>query len=94
MQETEQRRQMHHSVAIDDRAHLRCSGVTDVDSYDEHTVCAKTVCGILTIEGDGLHVKQLALETGELILDGTVRALYYTDETKTAEGGFFARLLR
>ena len=34
------------------------------------------------------------LETGELILDGTVRALYYTDETKTAEGGFFARLLR
>ena len=94
MQETEQRRQMRHSLALDDRGHLRCSGVLDVDNYDEHTVCAKTACGILTVEGDGLHIRQLALESGELILDGKIRALYYTEENKAAEGGFFARLLR
>jgi sporulation protein YabP len=95
MAEGTERREIRHAVTLDDRRHLTCGGVLDVDNYDEHTVCAKTSCGILTIEGEGLHVKHLALESGELVLEGTVHALYYTDDGKTKEnGGFFARLLR
>ena len=95
MTDTAERRDMRHAITLDDRRHLRCSGVLDVDNYDEHTVCARTARGILTVEGEGLHVKHLALESGELILEGTVGALYYTDETKPAKtGGLFARLLQ
>ena len=95
MAEGTERREMRHTVTLDDRRHLVCGGVLDVDNYDEHTVCAKTSRGILTIEGEGLHVRHLALESGELILEGAVHALYYTDDAKTKEnGGFFARLLR
>ena len=95
MTDTAERREMRHSVSLDDRRHLHCSGVLDVDSYDEHTVCARTARGILTVEGEGLHVKHLALESGELILEGVVGTLFYTDEAKAKpEGGFLSRLLR
>lgn len=95
MGDAEVRREMRHSVALDDRRHLRCSGVVDVDSYDEHMICAKTARGILTVEGEGLHVKHLALESGELILEGMIGALYYTDDAgQTKSGGFLSRLLR
>lgn len=95
MGETDARRDMRHSVALDDRAHLRCSGVLDVDNYDEHTVCARTSRGILTVEGEGLHVRHLALEAGELVLEGKIGALYYTDDAKAESGGgFLSRLLR
>ncbi len=95
MGDAEQSRTARHTITLDDRTHLRCSGVLDVDNYDEHTVCARTSRGILTVEGEGLHVRHLALESGELVLEGTVNALYYTDDTKAKnEGGFLARLLR
>ena len=95
MGETEQSRTARHAIALDDRTHLRCGGILDVDSYDEHTVCARTSRGILTVEGEGLHVRHLALESGELVIEGVVSALYYTDENKASgSGGFFARLLR
>jgi len=94
MGETEQNRQTRHTVALEDRTHLRICGVLDVDNYDEHTVCARTSRGILTVEGEGLHVRHLALESGELVLEGTVSALLYTDDAKAQTGGFFARLLR
>ena len=95
MVDADVRREMRHSVALDDRRHLRCSGVLDVDSYDEHTVCAKTARGILTVEGEGLHVRHLALESGELVIEGVIGALYYTEDSAARrDGGFLSRLLR
>ncbi len=95
MADTAERRDMRHTAILEDRGHLRCSGVLDVDNYDEHTVCARTSRGILTVEGEGLHVRHLALESGELVLEGVISALYYTEEAKVAQGsGFLARLLR
>lgn len=85
-----------HTLSLDDRSDLFLTGVLDVDNYDEHTVTVRTSRGILSIEGDGLHVKHLTLETGELSLCGTVSALWYTEDTKagSGNGGFFARLFR
>ncbi len=83
-----------HAITLDERAHLRVTGVTDVVSCDEHTVTICTVYGILTVEGDGLHVLEITLEEGRLLLDGRVSALYYTEEAPAKAGGFFARLFQ
>lgn len=83
-----------HNLILDDRKSLSMTGVLDVDNYDEHMVTVRTTRGILTVEGDGLHVCRLTLENGELILDGSIAALYYTQESQaqSGNGGFFARL--
>ena len=62
-----------------DRKVLEMRGVTDVISFDEETVELSTACGMLTVEGDGLHVKVLNLAEGIVSLDGTVTALTYSE---------------
>ncbi|MGM9624670.1 MAG: YabP/YqfC family sporulation protein [Eubacteriales bacterium] len=85
-----------HTLTLNSRKDLLITGVLDVDHYDENMTTVHTTCGILTIEGDALHVRRLTLETGELVLDGRITALSYTEEpgAQTGGGGFFARLFR
>ena len=94
MAEQTMQKEQRHSVVLEDRTHLRCTGILDVDSCDEHTVCAKTLRGILTVEGSDLHVRHLALESGDLVIEGNVGALAYTEDTAVKGGSFLSRLLR
>ena len=83
-----------HHLELMGRELLSVGGVVDVDSYDEHTVTVQTVCGILCIEGEGLHVRSLALENGTLSVEGRIGGLYYTDDSIPKSGGFLARLFK
>ncbi len=94
MAEQTVQKEQRHSVVLEDRTHLRCTGILDVDSCDEHAVCARTARGILTVEGTDLHVRHLALETGELVIEGNVGVLAYTEDTAVKSGSFLSRLLR
>lgn len=69
-----------HTLSMRDRKVLEMRGVTDVISFDEETVELSTVCGMLTVEGDGLHVKVLNLAEGIVSLNGTVTALTYSEK--------------
>ncbi len=82
-----------HSIIMEDRRKLSVSGVTDIDSYDEQTIVAITDLGELTIRGWNLHITRLNLEQTELIVDGEVSSLTYTD-TRPQAKGFFAKVLR
>ncbi len=66
-----------HNIRINERANTEISGVESVLSFDETSVIMQTSAGILSVDGEGLNVKKLDLEGGEVILDGKVNALYY-----------------
>ena len=61
--------------------------------------CAILACGIsieiapdvITVPGEGLRVGRLAIDTGELAIDGAFDALDYTEETVSGSG-FWSRL--
>ncbi len=82
-----------HSVIMEDRRKLSVTGVTDIDSFDEQTIIAITDMGELTIRGWNLHITKLNLEQTELLVDGEVSSLTYTD-TRPQAKGFFAKMLR
>ncbi len=82
-----------HSVIMEDRKKLSISGVTDIESFDEQTIIAVTDLGELTIRGWNLHITKLNLEQTELIVDGDISSLTYTDVRPQAKG-FFAKVLR
>lgn len=82
-----------HSVIMEDRRKLSVTGVTDVDSFDEQTIIAHTDLGELTIRGWNLHITRLNLEQTELLVDGEISSLTYTD-TRPQAKGFFAKVLR
>lgn len=82
-----------HSIIMEDRKKLSVSGVTDIDSFDEQTIIAVTDLGELTIRGWNLHITKLNLEQTELLVDGEISSLTYTDVRPQAKG-FFAKVLR
>lgn len=83
----------HHKVAMESRRTLTITGVTDIDSFDEQTVAVFTDVGELVVSGSGLHIGKIDVDSGELMLDGEIDSLQYTDNV-AARGGIWGRLFR
>ena len=84
--QNEQGVEKRHLLTIDDRAGVTLSGVTDVPSFCEQTIVAATVCGDVTIMGDGLHISRLNLNEGLVEIEGTVNALEYSARSAGKKG--------
>ena len=77
-----------HRLTLEGRAKLTISGIEQVDCFDETGAVLYTTMGRLEIRGEGLHILELSQDGGELWMEGTVSALYYTDQP---EKGFWRR---
>lgn len=82
-----------HNLTLDERHNLSVTGVIDIGGYDEQTVVAQTQQGELTVRGEGLHIIRMSIDMGELVVEGTVNSLQYSEKTVHSEG-FFSRLFR
>ena len=69
-----------HSLNMENREKLSLSGVEDVNGFDENVVLLRTALGMLTVQGEGLHIGRIDLESGQLELSGKIQELSY-DET-------------
>ncbi|HPT88738.1 MAG TPA: YabP/YqfC family sporulation protein, partial [Bacillota bacterium] len=68
---------------------------TNLDSYDQERVILETSSGVLEIRGEQLHIQQLNLEQGKVMIEGTVNALIYADDNLAKKGkGFFSKLAK
>lgn len=94
MTENLQRVKMPHNIIMEDRHHLTVSGVSDVDSFDEQTIIIFTDSGELTIKGEDLHINRLSLDVGELLVEGMISLLSYSDNEPAKSGGFFSKVFR
>ena len=86
----EERMQMPHRLALDNRKQLTVTGVTEVVSFDEHAVMLRTGQGDLLIQGSGLQLRQLSLDGGQVAVDGSVAAMVYEEPRP---GGWLRRIL-
>jgi sporulation protein YabP len=66
------------------------TGVTEVVSFDENAIVLKTGLGLLTVHGQGLQLKNLSLEGGQVAVDGSISAFIYEEP----RSGGLRRLLR
>lgn len=81
-----------HNIIIEERKQLNISGVKDCKSFEEELVVLITEQGELTIKGTELHMDSFSIETGELVMNGLVYALGYTNEN--SQKGFLKRLIK
>jgi sporulation protein YabP len=82
-----------HHVIMEERTNLTVSGVMDIDSFDEQTIVAYTDLGEMLVKGTGLHINKIDLESGDLLVEGKISSISYSEQAG-ASGGFWARLLR
>lgn len=75
-----------HQVLLVDREELTIDGVLNLGSFDEEEVIVETEQGILAVRGEGMNIKQLNLDAGNVIIDGLVRELSYEDTPQNHKG--------
>ena len=87
----EQKPILPHKLILDARKQLTVTGVTEVISFDEGAVIARTELGTLVVQGKDLQLKTLLPEGGQVSVAGNISALIY-EEPRPA-GSLWKRLL-
>ena len=75
-----------HTVTALARERIELNGVSEVISFDEQSVILVTDCGELTLEGEGLRVGTLDIQSGVVEVTGRMDALIYSDRPATKRG--------
>lgn len=71
-----------HKLTLTERKSMTMTGVTEVISFDEHSVVLSTSLGTLVIHGQNLQLKNLSLEGGQVAVEGTLSAFVYEQPRK------------
>ncbi|QEK11084.1 sporulation protein YabP [Crassaminicella thermophila] len=75
------------NIILESREKLSVSGVEHVTSFDENTIVLETTKGILTIKGNSLDINKLNLDDGNVVVEGTVDAIIYSDRDSIGNKG-------
>ena len=80
-----------HKLTLQERKQLTMTGVAEVVSFDETVVVLQTSLGTLMVQGQGLKLKTLTPEGGQVAVEGQISSLGYEEPR---EVGFWQRLWR
>ncbi len=70
------------NLILENRNKLNVSGVIDVLSFDDQVVIIDTELGLLTVKGDNLRINKLSIDTSEVIIEGEILSLLYSEKEK------------
>lgn len=82
------------NIIMENREKITVTGVIDIHSFDDELVLAQTDLGILTIKGDDLKMNKLNLDNNELIVEGQIMAVAYSDIAGSKKSGFMNKLFK
>lgn len=83
-----------HNIIMENRGRISISGVEDVETFNEEKIVLLTQMGMLSIDGSTLHINSLSVESGEMLVEGEINAITYSDDGSSSKTGFFARLFQ
>ena len=75
------------NLILENRGKLSISGVHDVLSFDDQVVIVETELGLLTIKGQNLKINKLSIDTSEVIVEGEVSSLAYSEANQGKSSG-------
>lgn len=85
-------------LILTDRKLLQANGIIEVESFDEKQIAAVSQLGQLLIKGEALHIVQLNLDEGKMVIDGEIGTILYAENKSArmkAKGrGIMERLFR
>ena len=83
------------NLVLENREKLSISGVLDVLSFDDQVVIVETELGLLTIKGENLRINKLSLDTSEVIVEGEIYNLAYSENNlEKKSSGFLYKLFK
>ena len=74
------------NIILENREKLTLSWVRDVLSFDDQIVIVETELGLLTIKGQNLKITKLSIDTGDVVVEGDILNLGYSEKTLDKKG--------
>ena len=81
------------NLILENRQKLTAGGIRDVESFSPEKIVLLTNEHLLTVTGNGMKVKKLSTENGEIFIEGEINGCVYTPGRGEREG-FFRRVLK
>ena len=83
------------NLILENRGKLSISGVNDVLSFVDQIVMVETELGLLTVKGEGLRINKLSIDTSEVIVEGDISYLAYSDkEMEKNKGTLISKIFK
>lgn len=82
-----------HSFEIEERKVLKATGISDVEEFDETKVYAMLEGVSFTISGKKLKVVSFSNESGNLVVEGEIDSVTYSNSL-SKKAGIFERIFR
>ena len=82
------------NLILENREKLNVTGVIDVLSFDDQVVIMETELGLLTVKGENLKINKLNIDTTEVIVEGNINNLSYSEHQTKSEGGIFGKIFK
>ena len=83
------------NLILENRGKLSISGVLDVLSFDDQIVIVQTDLGMLTIKGENLRINKLSIDTSEVIVEGEINNLAYSEkELEKKNSSFLGKIFK
>lgn len=83
------------NLILENREKLNITGVLDVLSFDDQIVIVETELGLLTVKGDNLRINKLSTDTEEVIVEGNIFNLAYSEKAPTGkDSSFFSKIFK
>lgn len=75
------------NLILENREKLTITGALDVLSFDDQIVILETELGLLTVKGENLRINKLSIDSEEVIIEGEISTLAYSDKDMDKKGG-------
>ena len=82
------------NLLLENREKLTISGVIDVLSFDDQIVILETELGMLTIKGDDLRINKLSIDTQDVIIEGNINTLTYSEKEEKKNGSLLGKIFK
>lgn len=68
------------SISLENRRKMLLTGVNEVLSFNDEKIILNTVLGKLNIKGQNLKMNKLDVKNGDVIVDGYIISLIYSNK--------------
>lgn len=82
------------NVILENRKKLTLTGIKDVLSFDDEIIVLESELGLLNIKGRDLKVNKISVETGDVIIEGTIRMFEYSDKDMAPKQSLVSRIFK
>lgn len=82
------------NLVLENREKLSISGVLDVLSFDDQVVIVETELGLLNVKGENLRINKLSLDTSEVIIEGNIYSLFYSEKSSEKKASLIGKIFK